>query len=407
MNRFFLSLFFAAAFACGGCDDGATPDNSDAADTMSGTSDATLTDNAVDTGTPSREPDGTQGAVTSTDTGAQLADDSISDTAPDTAATVSDTAETGSKIPADTAWVSSDTDDTAETATADTGILDTSDDAIIDNPDSDNPDSPSTDTGDNDASLSDTAVTDTVPAESTDTDTAGDTETTTPGGTDTEPSTDLTDDDDMDSDSALTVDTDSADLRDTDNPAEDQCVPTLVINEVDYDVPGKDTAEFVELFNPTACAMPLAGLALILVNGSDMMEYRRISLSDAGVEVVPAQSYLVIHGAELTLSADVPALEMSLANGFIQNGPDGLALYDDTTQSLLDAFCYEAGMTETWFDDIAVPFNLVEGEMNPDLIDSDDEGVSLSRIPNGADSGNSATDWALATATPGAENIGQ
>ena len=44
--------------------------------------------------------------------------------------------------------------------------------------------------------------------------------------------------------------------------------PTLVINEVDYDQPGTDTAEFVELKNTGSSAVDLGELTLELVNGS-------------------------------------------------------------------------------------------------------------------------------------------
>ena len=41
----------------------------------------------------------------------------------------------------------------------------------------------------------------------------------------------------------------------------------LVINEIDYDMPSTDNAEFIELYNPGATAVSLAGKKLLLVNG--------------------------------------------------------------------------------------------------------------------------------------------
>ena len=258
-------------------------------------------------------------------------------------------------------------------------------------------------TTDEDTNVSEPAPTDVVDGSMTDTaavetDSTDDTGAVEAGDTATE------------SDAIVATDTDAAtDTSEVSDTAEsidtEPCVPTLVINEVDYDVPGKDTAEFVELYNPAACDMPLDGIVLILVNGSDMEEYRRIALLDAGVATVAAGAYLLIHGEELVVPSDVPAVVMTLASGFIQNGPDGLALFDENTQTVLDAFCYESPMSEVWFDGVEAPFSLVEGEINPDLADSGSEGISISRIPNGGDTQNAAVDWAVSTATPGAANL--
>ncbi|MBN2527802.1 MAG: lamin tail domain-containing protein [Deltaproteobacteria bacterium] len=228
--------------------------------------------------------------------------------------------------------------------------------------------------------------------------------------------TDSADDDTSDSDTISSTDTipndtapaDTADTSDTADVADtgtESCTPTLVINEVDYDVPGKDTAEFVELFNPTECDMPLSGIFLILVNGSDMTEYRRIELIDCGETILPGGKYLLIHGFELPGTVLVPSIEMTLASGFLQNGPDALALFDASAQTVLDSFCYEAEMSAVTFDGVDGTFNLVEGEIDVHLADSGDEGVSLGRIPNGSDSGNTFVDWTLVEATPGTANI--
>jgi len=208
-----------------------------------------------------------------------------------------------------------------------------------------------------------------------------------------------------DTDSAESVENDDSETAVPDSDSDESgCAPALVINEVDYDVPGKDTGEFVELFNPTECAISVAGLSLVFVNGSNAEEYRRVSLEDAGVEMIGGGEYMVIHGDDLTIPASALEITMSYANGFIQNGPDGLAIFDETTGSLLDAFCYGAAMTEVIFKGVDGVFNLVEGELNPSLEDSDEAGVSISRIPDGADSQSGAADWAVTAATPGEPN---
>jgi hypothetical protein len=210
---------------------------------------------------------------------------------------------------------------------------------------------------------------------------------------------------DGDTDSAESVENDDSETAVPDSDSDEfVCEPALVINEVDYDVPGKDTAEFVELLNPTDCAISVAGLSLVLVNGSNAEEYRRVSLEDAGVEIIGGGEYMVIHGDDLAIPESALNIPMSYANGFIQNGPDGLAIFDEKTGTVLDAFCYGTAMTEVIFKGVDGVFNLVEGELNPSLEDSDEAGVSISRIPDGADSQSGAADWAVTAATPGEPN---
>jgi len=46
----------------------------------------------------------------------------------------------------------------------------------------------------------------------------------------------------------------------------------LVINEVDYDQPGTDLAEFVEIYNSGASPVSLQDISLVLPNGADTNE---------------------------------------------------------------------------------------------------------------------------------------
>ena len=53
---------------------------------------------------------------------------------------------------------------------------------------------------------------------------------------------------------------------------------TLVINEVDYDQPGTDAAEFVEIKNVGAAAVDLSGYELVMVNGATNTAYQTFAL---------------------------------------------------------------------------------------------------------------------------------
>ncbi len=180
----------------------------------------------------------------------------------------------------------------------------------------------------------------------------------------------------------------------------------FVINEVDYDQPSTDTTEFVELFNGSSSGVDLANLALVLVNGSTSLEYMRITLSDAGPILNPGQ-YLVIGPAAVVsaLPPGVLSITFAGAENQVQNGaPDGLALIDTVQATVFDALSYEGSITAAVITGFAAPVTLVEGTATTAL----DNGAlgSLSRLPNGADTNNAATDWASTeTPTPGSANV--
>ena len=157
----------------------------------------------------------------------------------------------------------------------------------------------------------------------------------------------------------------------------------LVINEVDYDQVGADAGGFVEIANIGTAAATLDGVALVLVNGGDGAEYGRKTLTGS-----------LAAGAKFVIDVD------------LQNGaPDGVALVDSGNDALLDALSYEGAITTATIG--TKVFNLVEGTMLPaDIADSNTVDGSLSRIPDGSDTGNAAADWSFtATPTPGAANV--
>ncbi len=182
-------------------------------------------------------------------------------------------------------------------------------------------------------------------------------------------------------------------------------VDHLVINEIDYDQPGTDEAEFVEIYNPTANPIDLSAYALVFIsptggnpapNGN---EYLRIALSG----MLPAGGYAVV-GMPAVLSAITADIEIPLGSVAIQNGsPDGVALVNPTTFEVIDALSYEGAITNTTPSGFPAPVSLVEGAMLPTTV-FDDAANSLQRFPNGADTNQAANDWALRAPTPGAAN---
>ena len=181
----------------------------------------------------------------------------------------------------------------------------------------------------------------------------------------------------------------------------------LIINEVDNDQPGTDTAEYVEIYNPGA-DQDLTGISLVLVNGSNNTIYDTIDLTSAGT--LPAGGYLVVGGAGVTVAAGALKVDPGWTSNAVQNGPpDGLALINTNGPVLLDALSYAnnggAGITSVNITGFPAPVSLVEGGMPATAVDSATVAGALCRSPNGSDTDVANTDWKFcATPTPGAAN---
>ena len=160
----------------------------------------------------------------------------------------------------------------------------------------------------------------------------------------------------------------------------------VVINEMDYDQPGTDTAEFIELFNSGASSISLDNFTVALINGANSASYQSIDLSGFNLNT---NSFFVVCGdANLVTNCNH---SFTTANGWFQNGsPDVVALYNNN--SLVDSFSYEG---------ILLPFT--EGDVAT-ISDSNTDITSISRIVDGVDTNNNALDFQLGCITPGTGN---
>ena len=112
---------------------------------------------------------------------------------------------------------------------------------------------------------------------------------------------------------------------------------TLVINEVDYDQPMTDTAEFLELKNVSSAAINLDPYSLEFVNGNagGAAVYRTFELPDFALAA--GDHYVVCANPANTPNCD---LDVAPETDLIQNGaPDALGLRLGMT--LVDAVSYE------------------------------------------------------------------
>jgi hypothetical protein len=192
------------------------------------------------------------------------------------------------------------------------------------------------------------------------------------------------------------------------NGCEQEIAPTgasgLVINEIDYDQPGTDQGDFVELYNGGSSALDLSRYTLALVNGSNSTSYFAQRLSG----FLPAGGYFVVGTPSVVASLPPGVGSLALTqSGGIQNGaPDGVALVDTSTFQLVDALSYEGSITSVLLGELPSPVSLVEGTpLSIAVADSNVSPGSLARIPNGQDTNDAATDWRFTTTpTPGLPN---
>jgi len=162
---------------------------------------------------------------------------------------------------------------------------------------------------------------------------------------------------------------------------------TLVINEIDYDQPSTDTAEFLELKNVSDAGIGLDPYSVVLVNGNagGAAIYRTVELP--AVDLAPGDLYVICANAANTPNCDQ---DVSPDTDWAQNGaPDGAGLRSGTT--LVDALSYEGNT--------GAPYTEGSGL---GLEDTAAVGEGLSRC--GADTDQNNADFLLRGITPGADN---
>ena len=158
----------------------------------------------------------------------------------------------------------------------------------------------------------------------------------------------------------------------------------LVINEIDYDQPGSDTAEFVEIYNTGPDPVDLFEYRLEFWNGASNTLYNAFSL--VGI-LAPGDFHVVCASATTVPNCDQ---DVSPDSNLIQNGaPDAVVLTRLTV--IIDAVSYE-GDVPGYVEgsgagaDTAAPFE------------------SINRYPDGVDTDDNSADFHLRCATPGEPN---
>src|SRR5262249_8308871 len=180
----------------------------------------------------------------------------------------------------------------------------------------------------------------------------------------------------------------------------------VVINEVDADTPGADSAEFVELYDGGVGNTALDGLVVVFYNGGDDKVY---AVFDLDGYTTNANGYFTLG------NPGVPGVDLVFdpgPNGLLQNGPDAVALYVGhasdfpigagvTTANLQDAMVYDTADP----DDAGLLVLLT-----PDQPQVNENGggsgttQSSQRCPNGSGGARNTSMYQQGTPTPGAAN---
>jgi Cys-rich repeat protein len=173
------------------------------------------------------------------------------------------------------------------------------------------------------------------------------------------------------------------------------CLDCLVINEIDYDQPSTDAAEFIELKNNGSVPISLGSFVIEMLNGNGNSVYLTIELP--AVLLDPGDYYVICGDAQNVPNCD---LDASPDTNLIQNGtPDALAVL--LGGEIVDALGYEG--------DTGTPHTETSGSELEDLVIDPGTGadiydMGLSRCPDGTDTDDNNADFSFRSITPGAAN---
>jgi DNA/RNA endonuclease G (NUC1) len=180
----------------------------------------------------------------------------------------------------------------------------------------------------------------------------------------------------------------------------------VIINEVDSDTPGTDTAEFVELYDGGVGNTPLDGLVVVFYNGGNNASYAAFDLDGYSTN---ASGYFTLG------NPGVPNVDLTFspgASGLLQNGPDAVALYAGdatdfpnntpvTTTNLVDAIVY--GTDDPDATGLLGLLNASQPQVNENGGGSGTT-QSSQRCPNGSGGARNTSTYFQGTPTPGAVN---
>ncbi len=167
----------------------------------------------------------------------------------------------------------------------------------------------------------------------------------------------------------------------------------LLINEIDYDQPSTDMAEFIELYNVGSSPANLGTYTLELVNGASGGADIYTLVFPNEVTLQPGEYYVICANEDAVPTCDLDATGDGGESNFIQNGsPDAVGLRNGNSV-LVDVVSYEGD----------VP-GYTEGSGVTPGDNGDTPDLSIARLPDGQDTNNNSVDFQQGVATPGNSN---
>jgi predicted extracellular nuclease len=166
----------------------------------------------------------------------------------------------------------------------------------------------------------------------------------------------------------------------------------LVINEIDYDQPSTDTAEFLEIKNNDSISVDLSAYNVQMVNGDagGAVQYRLFALPS--VNLAPGDYFVLCANNTTVASCDLDVLPDT---DLIQNGsPDAVALRFGTT--IVDTVSYEGNT--------GAPYTEGSGTGLEDPGTTGNVNLGISRFPDGTDTNQNNVDFSTRCITPGEAN---
>jgi cysteine-rich repeat protein len=181
-----------------------------------------------------------------------------------------------------------------------------------------------------------------------------------------------------------------------DATCQSEAVELLVINEVDYDQSGTDTAEFIEIKNVGTGTVNLDSYEIRLINGNVIPPASYLVVDLPNFDLSAGEYYVICANAATVLNCD---LDISPNMDMIQNGvpggsvgfPDAIALYNGEG-IIVDTVSYEGD---------------VSGFTEGTGVAGDDGTLvkGISRYPDGQDTNMNNVDFILSCSTPGIANV--
>jgi uncharacterized protein (TIGR03437 family) len=180
--------------------------------------------------------------------------------------------------------------------------------------------------------------------------------------------------------------------------------PNVVINEVDSDQAGTDTAEFVEIYDGGSGNTSLDGLVVIFYNGSNDESYAAFDLDGFSTNA----------GGYFTLgSSGVSGVDLVFNAGTMQNGADAVAIYVGnassfpngthvTTTNLIDALVYDTNDADD--PGLLALLNPGQPQINEDA-GGNGETNSNQRCPNGLGGAGNTSTYNQFAPTPDSANV--